>query len=341
MPLNIHIFNPETDYALAVGKSAYNPPAKIISFRREMAFFPAVYADDKDWILTFDNIHPSSEKGLRYMDMAKRRNLRTTTIKNVAKDLTGIPHSDIRIIPWGWNHSLVDTLVKAGIDRQSLKTDEEINMLRQLSHRRTCITFQKIIRQQLPHHKIPESREISSIEEASEFLRCHGDAYFKLPWSSSGRGVLHASSLPEDKLLLWIEGGIRRQGSIMAEQAFVRKLDFATEWNCKKGKADFLGLSVFHTSHNGRYIRNIITSQHELERMIFNASGKWDPEIIIAQKQAIETIIAPFYSGPAGIDMLVSSDGSIIPCVEINLRHTMGMAALFSMKRSDPDSSTK
>ena len=33
------------------------------------------------------------------------------------------------------------------------------------------------------------------------------------------------------------------------------------------------------------------------------------------------------YVGPVGIDMLADKDGRVNPCVEINLRHTMGMTA--------------
>jgi hypothetical protein len=45
--------------------------------------------------------------------------------------------------------------------------------------------------------------------------------------------------------------------------------------------------------------------------------------------KAIDTLIAPHYSGPLGIDMMLYRDDkgeiAINPCVEVNLRMTMGM----------------
>ena len=38
--------------------------------------------------------------------------------------------------------------------------------------------------------------------------------------------------------------------------------------------------------------------------------------------------MAPWYEGPVGVDMLVTSDGNLHPCIEINWRMTMGMVAV-------------
>ena len=42
----------------------------------------------------------------------------------------------------------------------------------------------------------------------------------------------------------------------------------------------------------------------------------------------IATRIAPHYDGPLGIDMIITTDHRLHPLIEINLRTTMGMAAL-------------
>ena len=47
--------------------------------------------------------------------------------------------------------------------------------------------------------------------------------------------------------------------------------------------------------------------------------------MIELQRDAIAEVVAPGYSGPLGIDMLATGDGRINPCVEMNLRMTMGM----------------
>ena len=44
---------------------------------------------------------------------------------------------------------------------------------------------------------------------------------------------------------------------------------------------------------------------------------------------ALDVIIAPHYKGPLGVDMMIYRDGNkglaVNPCVEVNLRMTMGM----------------
>lgn len=51
--------------------------------------------------------------------------------------------------------------------------------------------------------------------------------------------------------------------------------------------------------------------------------------MIESQRLAIDSLIAPHYNGPVGIDMFSTVEGDLNPCVEINLRLTMGLAALW------------
>lgn len=327
-PTAIHIFNPETDYALACGGNTYNPPGAIIALRRDMAYFPATYADDGDWIATFDEALPSSPHGRGYLDLANRRGVKMTTVARLANEIEASDSKAFELLPWGWNATLRTMLLKAGINGKWMKSEAEIERLRILSHRRTTIAFQDMLQKTLPGIEVPFATEIFSVEEAFQYLDEHGDAYFKMPWSSSGRGIAAASSMSREKLCQWIAGAIRRQGSILAEKAFDRILDFATEWESVNGKAYLIGYSVFKTSAGGRYGGNLEESQESLEKIISEAIACEISEVTEAQRIALEEIITPGYSGPLGIDMLASRDGIPHPCVEINLRQTMGMAAL-------------
>ena len=88
----------------------------------------------------------------------------------------------------------------------------------------------------------------------------------------------------------------------------------------RNGKAAFLGVSVFEASGRGKYHRNIEAGQLSLWNMI----GVLTPEVIEKQRHALQSVIGSDYDGPLGIDMLVTSAGTLHPCVELNLRHTMG-----------------
>ena len=331
MPKNIFIFNPDTDYALALGRKCYNPPARIARLREELQLTPVFIASPDDYIIVTHTFSPSSYSDKDALKNLEEKNVHILRLSQVP-ELFASGSSGWRLIPWGWNHTLRHSLLEAGIPETLLKSDEEIDRLRLLSHRRTTIPFQQHMQSRLPHLNIPVARELSSVEEAMEFLLKEKDVYFKAPWSSSGRGVLHATYKADaavlKKIREWLGGFIRKQGSVMAEKAFVRKADFATEWWLSHGEASFIGLSLFNTSDDGRYLGNAPLSQEEISAGLSLLSPEWGHDITAAQKSALETIIASGYSGPVGIDMLIDANGHINPCVEINLRLTMGMISL-------------
>lgn len=325
----LHYFNPETDYALACGRKHYNPPKKIALFKREMRLFPATFARKGDYIVVDDAVESNSDSN-PYSDAIAGNGLTIVTLKELPSVIAGLGRENVEFKPWGWNHSLLHKMLDAGIPTPLLKTEAEIDKLRELSHRRTSIIMQRSLSQSLAGINVPVATECCDVETAMKFLLQEGDAYFKLPWSSSGRGVIHAADMSHDKVEEWISGAIRKQGSVLAEKAFKRSGDFATEWECKNGEAIFLGLSLFKTSSSGRYSGNVAASQETICNALCRLTPFWNDNIIAAQKRVLDVIIAPYYSGPAGIDMLSTDDGRLNPLVEINLRQTMGMAAICS-----------
>lgn len=308
----IHIFNPDTDYALASGSYSYNPPKSVVQLADRMALFPACYAAEDDAVVAYSDI---------------------PQIKSLLDD-RDIP--DIR--PWGWNHTIRRRLLKAGVPPEALPSPEWIDALRRMSHRRTTIKANIMINDDLTEagcdsrHISPIPMEFSDPEEAIEWLRKAGKAYFKAPWSSSGRGVLFTEGMDEERINQWIRGIIGRQGSVMAEFAAERSLDFATEWTMFDGEATFEGYSLFETSHRGKYHGNSNLTQDEILDRIKEVAPDFNTVWIAAQKRMLENLI-PEYDGPLGIDMLATSDGAIRSCVEINLRMTMGYAKILEKRR--------
>ena len=328
----IHIFNPDTDYALAAGNKIYSPPAKIVAMRKSMALFPSVFARPADVIMLIDDIPEKSLASSPYFNLFLSKNLKILRLHEFHKfdRILSEIHDPISVRPWGWNHTLLRLLSGAGIPDKFLKSREEIDMIRQLSHRRTSICVRKALARSLPHIHIDRTVELLTVEEGMAYAAENPGAYFKAPWSSAGRGVVNSIELTGKGLKEWMAGCIKRQGSFMGEIGRQRSGDFASEWTCRGGHADFLGLSVFKTSGRGRYLGNINAPQSTLDKMIADMTPLWSQAVIEAQKNAIESIIAPYYDGPLGIDMFATTDGNLNPCVEINLRHTMGHATLWS-----------
>lgn len=296
-----------------------------------MALFPAVFAENGDCILVADSFERDELKSSPYFHHVVKKGIRIVSLEE-SSFLAYTQFSEFR--PWGWNHTLRESLAEAGVPERLLKSPEEIDSLRDLSHRRTTIPFMEHISGCMQRLNISPAQEFYSTAEAIAFRDAHPGAYFKAPWSSSGRGVVCSSEISSEKLAQWIGGFIRRQGSVMGEIGYCRTLDFATEWNCSKEVVRFIGLSVFSTSKDGRYKGNLKLSQDALNNIISEACEDWSPEIIEAQRDALSSLIAPHYSGPVGIDMLATSEGKINPCVELNLRQTMGLISIYEYEQN-------
>ena len=101
----------------------------------------------------------------------------------------------------------------------------------------------------------------------------------------------------------------------------------------EQGGVHYLGLSLFHT-RNGAYTGNLIATEEEKIDIL----SRYIPVDLIANaKEKIMVSFGPMcqkrYRGPFGVDMMIvacpDGDGFLLhPCVEINLRRTMGHVAL-------------
>ncbi|MDE6006586.1 MAG: hypothetical protein K2G67_03425 [Muribaculaceae bacterium] len=335
---SIHILNIDSDYALASGRRYYTPPAHISMLKRSLQLLPALYAAPGD-IIVVNDLKDVSDEALSNMievsgapapDNISLNSLVNRNISFIGLDDLGnndrfwkshIPD------PWGWNLSIRQFFLDVSGGNAIIPSEERIEKLRDLSHRRTSIRILSYLPIQFRENIVlPE--EITDAGIAVKAFQSGGPLYFKAPWSSSGRGVMETTGLEQMHVEPWIRGIIRRQGSVMMEKAYERALDFATEWMCSNGSASYLGVSVFKTSRRGKYHGNMKDTQEELTALIDSHINVSLKEVINAQKEALETIVCPDYDGPAGIDMLATPGGDINPCVEINLRHTMGMIGL-------------
>ena len=137
----------------------------------------------------------------------------------------------------------------------------------------------------------------------------------------------------------WALNIMDRQGFIMMEPLYDKVKDFALEFESTNSGVRYLGLSLFKTI-NGAYAGNILASEADKRMML----GKYiSMELIDGLAERISAILTVFfhesYRGPFGIDMMVVRDGGklkVHPCVELNLRRTMGFVALsFGVKATE------
>ena len=123
-----------------------------------------------------------------------------------------------------------------------------------------------------------------------------------------------------------VQGFLSSQGGFVADEFYEDKvLDFAMEFFVHEDHTvEFLGYSVFQTGESGAYGYNYVESQAELQQRIDVDEALLRQLVEYHQEHLSKTA----YHGPVGIDMLKTADGSIHPCLEINLRMNMGILAL-------------
>ena len=320
---HLHIFNPENDFALALGRRAYTPDKGASAIRRAGCLLPLWWAEPGDAVLI-----DSADSEL----LAQAERLKESFGLN--GHIVSRPPEGFIPDPWGWSHHLRRQLICAGVDPRLLPSDDYLDRLRMLSHRRTAVAVNRLI----GTSEALMPAEVDSPEEALAVIdnRHRGNAVVKLPWSSSGRGVIYAGAIPRPTLETYIRGMIRRQGSVTIEPLYDRVRDFAMLFEATEAGVEYRGLSTFQTDERGFYAGNIAAPQPYIASLI----GADTTPLIAPLREALARVIAPVgYRGWIGVDMLThrspsaSAPIAIAPCIEINFRRTMGVAALHAAHR--------
>lgn len=312
----LHIFVPENDLALASGTFNYTPPPIGMKMHLAGEALPMAYAAKGDRFLSY---------GFSDTELRRLTALLGPDIDVASRD--EICSGDFTPAPWGWSQYTRSILSEMGVPESSLPSQKDIEEMRRLSHRRTSIAINKFIGHEA-------AKELFTPEEVKALLAEGGDFYMKQPWSGSGRGVISTAGMNREAVMKFATASIRRQGSVMAEKALLSVGDFASLWYCENAKAEFHGFSRFLTyGDGGKYAGNLVAPQEMILQSILDLGVdriKLD-EIIAGLETALTACIAHIYSGPVGVDMLAykkeNGEVEIAPCIEVNLRYTMGFVA--------------
>lgn len=330
--MKLHIFNPEHDIALASNLANFTAPHAGRQLRENLGFLPALWAADGDAVLVDD---VASAERLWNVTDKKLKNVTIKQLKNRSQKevtfITGKQPMDFREVTavdvWGWDRALKASLQRKGVDASLLPSDDYIERVRQLSHRRTAAQLLPRLRQE---GTVGEAFECSTIDDVNLLLNNHGHVVVKAPWSSSGRGVrfVEADNL-QPNFGSWLHNLLLRQGSVMVEPYYHKVKDFAMEFSADgKGHIRYEGLSLFHTA-NGAYVGNILATEQTKRDMLSRYVSLSLIDSIC--ETIVDYLDLEDYCGPLGIDMMVVRENDRLllhPCVEINLRRTMGHVAL-------------
>lgn len=347
--MTLHLFNPDHDLALASGLTNFTAPHAGRQLRHDLAFLPALWAAPGDIVLVDDDTEQQERMWMKVMQRLhalpghKGMVMAQPQFVGLRKQLNDTGADSVE--PWGWNAALCAQLRRRGIGPELMPDEERLQAIRQLSHRATAVALLPQLQQE---GTTGQSALCHSIDEVTDTAQSYGGrVVLKAPWSSSGRGLrfcnlsqpCHTQQRQNEQR--WTQHVIEQQGAVVVEPYYNKVKDFGMEFvSDAQGQAQYMGLSLFHTQ-NGAYTGNLLATEHAkrsiLERML-------EPELIDNVQQRLSLLLGQLcrgvYSGPLGVDMMVVTAGGrqmLHPCVEVNLRRTMGHVALALSPTDDDD----
>lgn len=321
----LHIFNPEHDIALAYNRKHLTVPHAAQELRMNLGWMPAIWADDGDAVLV-DDVSFAIKAATKYFH--KKMDVLFLSKENL-RDF-----HFTRVCPWGWDLTLKTMLLEQGIDSGILPDDNMLQRQRQLSNRRQTTQTLAFLRSGIEQATCGESRYVTSEGEVDLLVKTLGHLVVKAPWSSSGRGVRYVDGQLSSSVRGFIRNVIHTQGGVMVEPFYHKIRDFGMEFEAlPDGQIAYLGLSLFET-RNGAYTGNLLATEQEKREMLEQyLSSDIIDGVIDRAKAYFLPGLQGHYTGPFGIDMMIvahpEGNGFLLhPCVEINLRRTMGHVAL-------------
>lgn len=317
--MRLHLFNPDTDMALADGRANYLPPSSAHQMALDLAILPMWYATSGDGILAASAYN---DVFFQQMKVLFNKDIFLVTEPEVCE------YDNITPIPWGWNASVRRYLYQKGVPLIALPSDDELKRWRMMASRERiaeCLA-------ELLHMPscCGESVNLYNLKDCQNYVDNHGHAVLKAPWSGSGRGLLWCERGYTQTVAGWCSNVLCRQGCVVAAPVYDKVEDFAMEFQSDgHGNIRFVGYSLFQTNARGAYRGNILLSNSDFEKwMAQYISVKTLLQIRVAVQNVLAKLCAS-YIGFLGVDMMVCRAEKFLvhPCVEINLRMNMGIIA--------------
>jgi len=327
----IHYFNPGHETAVLNASPYFTPAANQVKMQQDLAFLPAWYAGSPNDFVWIDNDLPTDfiNSTVSFTHLAK-----TVGINDIADKKHLL--SGVEVSPWGISPQSIRFF-------ENLSTHHELNLQLpqwkneyiQLCSRQTakkCLEFIIENQPEISNNIVPQF--FTTIEDIENVVTSSQvELLAKAPYSSSGRGLLW---LPPAKLhqseKQIISGILKKQFSISLEKVLDKRIDFAMLFRSDGcGNIEFTGLSLFETNKKGVYDKNIVASQSKIQNKLktfidIDLLEKVKNTLMLFLNQTFGSV----YKGCIGIDMMIYAENNnfkLQPCVEINMRNTMGLLA--------------
>lgn len=318
--MKLYYFNYSHELALANGHINYYPPYNVRRMETDLMPLAAWLAQRGDSVV----VEKGTEEVCYDFFKEKKPDVAFCAISQLP------PHFDF--CPWGLNAHLCWMFQKNDVYLNF--GEKRIEAIRELASRRTaCDLLLQLVVEGGRDSFCGESRFCESEASIKDALQTFPSAILKAPWSSSGRGLRFGKGQYVHPLAGWCRHTLETQGGVVVEPFYTKVRDFAVEFEAlANGQVNFLGLSSFQTTPRCSYIGNRVATQELLRQEIFRElSVECFDKMIPLLEQKLGATLGGRYKGPLGVDMMVCREGNTLkihPCVEINLRQTMGHVAM-------------
>ena len=354
MSHTLHIFNPWHDEALAANVQYYSPSLAGRKLACALSELPRVWGKDEDEYLKIPE--SGRVKDLVPPDWSK--------IQHIAP--WGWDNHVVEIFQrLGAPESLLPTEEQLRVMRH-LSSRANVSEMMKYDTQHPTKNEQHLAQNTQPLlSKLPGVTPFSSFfcttmtEVVDALSALGGYAMLKSPWSSSGRGVFPVKKVLDkstkeflDKVAeARVQKILQQQGGIEVQSLHEVLGNFAFEYHAlPDGTVEYDGLSLFHAAPGGAYLGNLVAHPQKMERELcrwmaphaveWGISEENIPQLLHQLRSILAELLAKWlqarYVGPLGVDLLITPTG-IHPCVEINLRRTMGHVAVNLGKQQTPN----
>lgn len=304
---HLHIFNPGYEASVALGDKSYTPSGMVQMMRRDLWELPYYYADEGDIVLCPYDLPSPQEL------------------------------SEGKLCPWGWAPELrygrLSELVPYAYEEMRLWSSRH-NTYLLLSE--LIRLYPEIYSEDILPQVISPSSDSPRIDPTKQYV-------LKEEFSSSGRGVVFVKGTEVSELIR------RRQNKSLSKRLYLEPLhnkisDRGYEFvRQEDGKVAYVGPSDFSTTE-GRYTGNRVDLPEVIHSRWRATTTSIDHDTYVAHLiHALEALPLGRYHGAIGIDTIVyEEDGKLHlhPCIEVNVRPTMGWLALALGERYLSDNTT-
>ncbi len=337
---DIYLFNPTCEYAVANSHTSWQPNLLLQKMEEDLSTLPLFFSRPTDVVLVKKLPPESYIEQLKLIGIEAPRFFRR---KDITTDRKFLKAPKSRLLPWGWSpaaHQLLKPLKPScSPEFKSSPVAEWKPEYREMYSKKFALGILKRVLQLLPEEKILPPDLIPEIctthNELEELLSRWGKLMVKAPWSSSGRGLQRITKTPvAPKVWEKLLGIINEQDYAIVEPYLDKVLDRSIQFSLSNGKVHYKGISRFFTDEKGQYQGNFLNGWPDtIEPQAAEFAETFTGILVPALAELIEnSLLAKYYEGNFGTDTLIFNDGQgrlrINPCLEINMRQSMGLLSL-------------